>query len=332
MKTILQILLFLLSMNIYASEEHSNTLKYSIDEESLLFPSITNAYSFKEHFEDFGFFSLSNTPLVKSNQLFDFLYFNNQLKQFITVKSGISVEKENYNKLFFDQAESQYVLHLIHNKVSYVIMFFNFNESEIKNITQNWIKKDTPFSVVNLFFPSAHARDMCMGNLNYTQKSILQLSRTANALEDDSLTKEISKCALDTLKGVKNNASESLTLFKTLITDPKKLWKETSQSVKAISSLVRNLNVEIKNIVSALSSISPELKSELVCMMAGNAVGGMISSLILGPSAVAKSLPLMTLKLKSMADQIKKIEGLKSRGIRLRDKDKFFKEVVNCEI
>lgn len=318
-------------MNIYANEL-SDTLKYSIDEESLLFPSITNAYSFKEHFEGHGFFSLSSTPLVKSNQLFDFLYSNNQLKQFITVKSGIRAEKESYNKLFFNQAESQYVLHLFHNKVPYVIMFFNFNENEIKTLTQNWIKKDTPFSVVNLFFPNAHAQDMCMGNLNYTQKSILQLSKTANAIENDSLTKEISKCALDTLKGVKNNASETLNLFKTLITDPKKLWNETSQSVKAISSLVSNLNVEIKNIVRALSSISPELKSELVCMMAGNAVGMMISSLLLGPTAVAKSLPLMTLKLKSMADQIKKVEGLKSRGIHLREREKFFKEVVSCEI
>lgn len=325
MKTIILILTFILSTNLFA-------LEYSIDEEALLNPSISNAYMFKEHFEDFGFFSLSMSPLVKNNQLFDFLYANTALKQYITIKSGIRAEKKDLNKIFSNVDNSQYILHLVHNKTPYVIMFFNFNENEIKKITQDWVKKDEPFSIVNLFISSAHADTMCLANVNYNQKSILTLSQTAKALEEDSLTKEISKCALDTLKGIKNNASETLSLFKTLITNPKKLWNETSESVKAISSLVKNLNVEIKGIVSALTNISPELKSELVCMMAGNAVGMMVSSLLTGPSAVARNLPLMTLKLKNIADRINKIEALKSRGIHLKNKDKFFKEVVSCEI
>ena len=325
MKTIILILTFILSTNLFA-------LEYSIDEEALLNPSISNAYMFKEHFEDFGFFSLSMSPLVKNNQLFDFLYANTALKQYITIKSGIRAEKKDLNKIFSNIDNSQYILHLVHNKTPYVIMFFNFNENEIKKITQDWVKKDEPFSIVNLFISSAHADTMCLANVNYNQKSILTLSQTAKALEEDSLTKEISKCALDTLKGIKNNASETLSLFKTLITNPKKLWNETSESVKAISSLVKNLNVEIKGIVSALTNISPELKSELVCMMAGNAVGMMVSSLLTGPSAVARNLPLMTLKLKNIADRINKIEALKSRGIHLKNKDKFFKEVVSCEI
>lgn len=322
MKTLLFLLFIFLSSRLYA-------LEYKIDETSLLLPSVSNAYAFKENFEAAGLFSLTNSPLVKNNFLFDFIYTNNHLNQFVTIKSGLVVSDKDLNKIFYDQEKAHYALHLKNNGTYYLMMFFNFSEIELKNLTAPWVKKDTSFSIVSFFISEANA-SICLAD-NYTQKSILNLQQTSQKLEDDALSKEISKCAMDTLKGIKNNASETLSLFKTLITNPKKVWNETSESIKAIGSLIKNLNSEIKNITNALTHISPELKSELVCMMAGNAVGVMLASIISGPTAIARNLPLMTLKLKNIAKQINVLESLKIKGVKFKNQDVFFKEVISCE-
>lgn len=317
-------LIFILVLFLFNSNAWS--ISYELDEDSLVTPSISNSYIFKEKLEDHGFKNLNHLPLINSPLLFDYIFSDNDIEKFVTIKSGLKIEDKYLNQLISN--EDYHVIHLKNYDTYYLMMFHGFKTNEVKNILGNWVKPDKEFSLLNLFIPEAMA-DQCFND--YVPKSLTQMTALSEKFEESAIGNSVSKCALDAIGDIKDSMIDTVSTFKNLITNPKQVWNETSQNIKALRSLLTNLKEEISKISTSLGSITDDLKSKILCKITGSAISMMMQAVVAGPAAIARNIPLMTMKIKKLAVQVRDIDALKRKGINLKDKNYFLDEVIRCE-
>lgn len=298
--------------------------EYQIEEEKLLNPSVFDSYQLAQYFESHGLYSLTDLNLSKAGLPFDKALVSFDMKESILIKAGLQFPKDKEGEIIFDKNLNINVIHITFKETPYLILGIDFEKEEFKKLVAPWVKRKTSF--VDFFLPSALA-ESCeipgMGNRN--------LHNTAAAISNDSILKKIGECGLSAVYGAGEQAKGTLDFFKKLITSPRQLWQESKESFVELKKFVTNINSELQEIFSSLGTLSLPDKLEIACQMSGHVFAMVAQSVIAGPSALAKSLPLVVKKLKSVSSRITEAVALKKKGFKLPANDKIVKEVLSCE-
>lgn len=310
--------LWALCSSVYAWE-------YQIDEESLLNPSVFDSYQLAQHFEGHGLYSLSDSNFVKAGLPFDKALVSFGMKEAVLIKAGLLYPKEKEGLVIQDPQLNIQIIHITFKGTPYLIMGIDFESSEFRRIVAPWVKASRT-TFIDLIFPSAYA-ETCeipgLGNKN--------LESTSKALGDDSILKKIGECGLNAVYGVGDHVKGTLDFFKKLVSSPKELWKETKDSFVELKRFVTNINSELQIIFKNLGSIPLADKLDIACSMSGHVFAMVAQSVIAGPASLARSLPLVIKKLKSVTSEVAKIAALRKKGIKLPDNKKMMNEVLSCE-
>ncbi|HLT22722.1 MAG TPA: hypothetical protein VKZ84_04735 [Bacteriovoracaceae bacterium] len=298
--------------------------QYQLDEESLLHPSIFDQYEISQHFESEGLFSLSDTTLIKTGLPFDNAYLGYGLKQNLILKSGLVAPKHLDGVVIYEPSLDVHLIHFRVREIPYMVMGFNFSDSEFKKIIKPWLKIRKT-SLLNLIIPSVYAESCELPGMGNELKSV------SNSLSNQALLKKIGECGLEVLKGAKDNVSNTFDFFKKLATNPMELWQETKESFIQLKDFVLNINNELKEIFSNLGEMNLEDQLDIACHMSGHIFVSVAQSFFLGPAALARSLPLVVTRLKKMTAEVALAASLRKKGVKLPDNDKLVKEVIRCE-
>lgn len=311
-------LFFLVQSPCYAWE-------YKLEPDSLQNPSIFDLYEISLEFKSRGFYALSDTTLSKVGLPFDNAYLGQDLKQNIVIKAGLVVPQNLEGVTLYDPELDVRVFHFKQRDIPYMVMGFHFSESQFKELVSPWAKvRKTSF--LSLIIPEAHAQTCEIPGQDH--KELAALSQT---LSGEAIVKKIAECGMESLKGLADQASHSLEFFKKLATNPKQLWKETKESFVELKSFVLNINDEMKTIFAQLGSMSLPDQLDIACHLSGHVFAMVAQSFLIGPSALARNLPLAINRLKKMSEQIATAASLRKKGVKMPNNKKLADEVTRCD-
>jgi hypothetical protein len=303
------------------------SFEYKIDKDALLQPSILDAYEFKSTFQKYGYYSLSDTSLIQAGLAFDHAYVSEGWKSSFLLKAGLSVPEKMEGKVLKDQNLDIYVLHFWHENTPYLLMGLDMSEAHFLKVARPWIKKSSKgiFSMLSII-SSAHADDNC----ELSPSAVSSLAATSSQLEDRALISKIAECGMDALKGGAGRIEETFDFFKKLATNPTKLWAETKESFRELKSFVLNIKSELQEVFQNLSGTDLNQKLALACSITGSMFVTAAQSMLMGPGALARALPLMMLKLKKTSTLLSQLGILKKQGVNLPDNKRVTSEVLSC--
>lgn len=299
------------------------SFQYQIETGPLLNPSRLQAYELKKHFEKFGYHSLSDQNLSAGGLPFDSLLISNHWEKSLMIKAGLKVPSSFEGQIIEDDSSGVSAFHFRFEGTPYLIVALHHKKSELQRLFQPWLK--TSQSVLwRLLVPEAQA--LYCPPMN---KTTAGLQSTAKHIESNEILKTIGSCGMDALQGMKQSVTGTFDFFKTLATNPKKLWTEMKESFVQLKEFALNLNQELKQVFAAFSSMSSEQKVQLACTMTGELIAGAAQAFIAG-GALAKLLPSLILKMKSASASFLRIADLEKSGMKLPDKSFLTKEVLSC--
>lgn len=289
-------------------------------------PSILEANEFKSIFQQFGYHSLSDTSLIHTGLPFDHAYVSEGWKSSFLLKAGLSVPKKMEGKLIKDPSLKMHVLHFRHNNIPYMLLGLDMSEAQFIKAARPWIAKDSKglFSLLSIF-PNAYADDC-----EISSPEISSLAATSKQLEGRALLSKIGECGMDALKGGVDQLHNTFDFFKKLATNPSQLWAETKESFRELKSFVLNIKTELQEVFEVLGEADLDQKLALACSVTGSLFMTVAQSMIIGPTALARALPLLMLKLKKTTALLSQFAILKKKGILVPDNKRVTSEVLSC--
>lgn len=290
-------------------------------------PSILEAYEFKSTFQKHGYQSLSDTSLIQIGLAFDHAYVSEGWRSSFLLKAGLSVPEKMEGKVLKDHHLNIYVLHFRHQDTPYMLMGLDMTEAQFLKVVRPWIKKSSLgiFSMLAII-PSAHANEDC----EISPSEVSTLAVASNQLESSALLSKIGECGMDALKGGVGRVQDTLDFFKKLATNPSELWAETKASFRELKSFVLNIKSELQEVFKNFSGSDLNQKLALACSITGSIFVSAAQSMVMGPGALARALPLMMLKLKKTSAILSRLGILKKQGVKLPDNERLTSEVISC--
>lgn len=316
MKLLMIMICLLITQRLLAFE-------YQIEKEQIANPSISTAYELKTYFEKFSYNSFADRDLLKAGFLFDQAFSDYQFKKSFVIKAGLGVSDKIEGKLIHDQKLGVHVFHFRFKNIPYMLMAFDFEEKELKNILHPWLREEK-VSLLSFFINSAHAETCEENGTNQF------LHKTSRAIESNEILKAIGKCGLSALQGLGEAVDSKVDFFEQLATNPSAVWTETKKSFVEFKKFILNFQTELEDIYSNLKGVSLEQKIQMACTFTGQLIAMSGQALITGGIASSQLLPALLLKLKTVSSTFKELALLEKYGFKL-SKTKL-DEVIQCSI
>lgn len=87
----------------------------------------------------------------------------------------------------------------------------------------------------------------------------------------------------------------------------------------------------MKTIFAQLGSMSLPDQLDIACHLSGHVFAMVAQSFLIGPSALARNLPLAINRLKKMSEQIATAASLRKKGVKIPNNKKLADEVTRCD-
>lgn len=304
------------------------SFEYKIDQDSFLNPSPLQIYQIGKILSGRGYHSLSDLNLATTGLPFDRVFVSHKWQSGMVLKAGLKVPGDILGTVLEDEGLGVQVLHFEIEKTPYMLMGIDMTRSEFRDVAKNWITPSADVAVkFSWLLPRAQAGTCMTAPKPYVHG-------TADQLESDSILKAIGKCGTDALSGVTGSVTSTLSFFKRLATEPKKLWAETKQSFVELKDFVMNINTEIKESFAAFQSLPSEEKAAIACTIAGQALGSVAQALVSAGALTgfAKLLPSLVLKIKAALKSVVKGMELREKGFKVPDGPTFAREAMACAL
>ncbi len=299
--------------------------QYQMEAEGLLRPSLTRAAQFANAFEGHGLWSIRGASLVQAGMPFDFAYVNHNWDKAILVKEGLRAPADKMGVIFRDEKNTASLFHLQIDGSSYVVMALGFGAAELREVLAPF-KPRQSYSKWSFLISSAQAMDTMCDPLSSAQST---LAASAHEIEDGPLLRTIGKCGMDAYQGMKQSAEGTLDFFKKLATNPSALWSEMKDSFIELKEFALNIKSELQNFFNAIRTMPAEQKAQVACTAIGELIMGVAQG-ALAAGALAKTLPLLVVKLRRSMSLLTKLGDLKSRGYHIPDLNLATKEILSC--
>lgn len=303
------------------------SFEYKIDQASLLNPSSLQIYKISQTLSANGFHSISDLNLTTAGFAFDRAFVSHQWQSSMVLKSGLQVPNSMLGKVVSDDGLGVHVLHFKVEEAYYMLMGMDMTKGEFREAAKPWITSSDVSVKFGWLVPQAQAVTCLTGPQN-------RMRNTADSLESDSILKAIGKCGTDALSGFTGSISSTLSFFKRLATEPKKLWAETKQSFVELKNFVMNINSELKQVFAAFQSLPSEEKAAIACTIAGQVLGDAAQALA-GAGALAglaKMLPSLLLKIKAGLKTVVQGLELRNKGLKIPEGSILAREAMSCAL
>ena len=236
---------------------------------------------------------------------FDQLFHSASMRKMLAVKFNLTPIGMKEDEIIEVEGENLLVTHIRINKTWALIVAQGFEIEELKKIIA---PQGSSFSFLKFLIPSAHASDCT--EIHNVAAPLHQLSQE---MEQQSLSSRIAQCMSTAATSLKESLKESLDFYGRIASSPLQVWREFKQGMSAFGQVIYNLRQEISGITSSLGHLSPSLMGEVVCGFTGIVISKLATSLILGPASLARSIPEITLKIKTAADKLTSLNALANK-------------------
>ncbi|MBX2989348.1 MAG: hypothetical protein KF802_15780 [Bdellovibrionaceae bacterium] len=305
--------------------------QYALETAPLLAPSFLDLHEISQRFSPHGYESVTDLRLAPAGLPFDRLFVNHDWSKSFSLKAGLALPPSWEGRILEDKDLGLSVFHFRHRDVAYVLVALGLSRPELKQILRPWLRAPAGSAAAirsRLLLPAAEAAEACEGPRVGPTRS---LASVASHIEEESILRQIGRCGADAWSGIKSSAGATLDFFKKLATNPKALWQETKESMLALKNFVTNIHEELKGAWAHLQGLSAEEKTKIACTLSGSLVmeGAQAA---LGGVGLAKTLPALTLKLRSTVAMLKNLGQLEKSGLRIPNKAQWTDEVIRCAL
>lgn len=287
-------------------------------------PSIVQRHQFAKVFEKSGFVSMSDRSLNPTGLPFDGLFVADKWNKALLIKAGLKFPAAIEGQFFEEPKLGLVALHFQHDDTPYLIVAINLPRDEFRKIMKPWLKEK--YSLLNVLMPMAQAAEICASS----KQPWSRLQGTLAQIEAEAVLKSIGRCGLEALRGARQTATDTISYFQNLSSNPQALWADMKKSFESLKEFTLNFHSEMEQIFAALGNLSTEQKTQIACSMTGEALlrtlaGGGISSL-------PRLLPTITLKMKRVSQMLAEIISLEKKGFILPDKSFLTREALSCAL
>lgn len=303
------------------------SFEYQLDSSSLLNTSTLQRYELQRYFQKAGYETLSDTNLSAVGLPFDSLLVANHWDKSIMLKAGLKVPGNIEGRIIEDTASGVLAFHFRFQDTPYLLVSTGLSKADLQTLVRPWLVSSQ--TVLWKIFVSSAEAAYCPPNAGSANRNTDSLKSTADHIEKNEVLKAIGRCGMDALNGANQSATQTLTFFKNLATNPAKLWTEMKESFVQLKEFALNIDTELQQVYAAFGAMSGEQKLQLACSMSGELIAGAAQSFIVG-GALAKLLPQLILKMKSASAMFIKIANLEKLGLKMPDKSLLTREILSC--
>ena len=255
---------------------------------------------FNNAFSDLGYKPLNGNLNGALPELFvDQIYQKNE--SYVFLKLGLKTNKNVENRLI-DHPDGK-IYHFTELNTNAAFFFYQLESSAINKVITKF--KPNKISLLNLVISKSYGQSsQC-----HMQNAIKKTTSSSEAIALHSFADLALKCAVTALGGAKDQLTETVTFFKTLFSNPSKMWSETIEKFKGLIETVKNLRPEIENFIKQIKSLNSDQVGEILCNMIGSAVVGAL----LG-GGIAKLGVFLLNKIQSFQKVFKIMNKLKNKS------------------
>lgn len=290
--------------------------RYEFADEELLDFASYEALLVSERLTGFALSSYPGTNFRRLGLPFDQLYHSAGLQKMVALKFGLRPEGLKDAGLINVEREGVVVWHGKIHGLWALVVATGMSADELGALVAPW--KEARTVNFDWVFPRAHASEYCQS----VQLLHGPLEEFATSLSVQQMSAQIGSCLATAAHGLAENLKNTLDFYRRVATEPLALWREFKQGMAAFGQVIVNLRSEVAGLLERMRHFSPAVKAEVVCGMAGQVLGAAGQALVLGPAALARAVPGLTLKFKAAVERLSELNLLtrrlppdKSRGL-----------------
>lgn len=303
----------------------AQAFEYQIVSESFNHPSILQSYELGQNFKAAGFENLTNMNLASAGSPFNSVYITAQWDKALLLKAGLKAPSNMEGSIVAVDSENIQVFHFQYKKTPYVIVAYNLSKSEFKKIVSPWLKSSAS-SLWKILETTANAAEC---EIRPNKEILNSFSSTAQFINYKSTLQSIGRCGADAWGSVQGSMNDGIDFFKKLASNPQQLWSEMKESFLELKNFTLNINTELQELFTSLSSMTSEQKTQLACSIAGNLIAGAGLAFV-SVAGMTRILPHLLARLKNIKKTLLKFAALEQLGIRIPNRQLIFDEVISC--
>ena len=256
----------------------------------------------------------------------DQLFFDATTTKLVILKIGQKVsDSKIVNQLI--SFEGDFLYHgVTSGEVPFALYFINHRESEARVALQEFGIK-SKVSLLRYLLPEAQA--------NCGSAMLRAMTSVAGSLSVPPVLQRLWNCGMAVGTGARDTVKGFVKGVGTFVSDPAKFWRQTKESARQLWGFVKNIHVEVINLMKIVGGLDFETGMQIGCTIAGKLLPGILAGIVTGGAAsalIARSLPLLTYqlnKVRSMSSVLRVLSQQRRAG-RLRNADEAIERVVSC--